>query len=814
MINYFKKTFKNQLRSILISVMVINMLQAQEKKAIPTIEKIYVHTDRTTYTLGESLWYKAYTVFAYNNILFNESKVLYVELISSDSKIIVQNKTQLEDGLGHGDFKLTDSLGVKAGAYQLRAYTNYSRNFNSDFVFKKNITIIDAFNIKAKESAGKIAAKGTTTKSIKAGKSNFNVQFFPEGGSLLNDIESVVAFKAVDANGMPIRIQGQVLDSKGEIVSFFGSLHDGMGKFQLKPIKGEAYLAKVSVSDGTEIEVPLPKVIENGYLLSLKKINNIDVVTIKTNEETLLQQPDASVTLICTTRGVRYFEGTQLLKETTLSFELPKTEFPEGISQLTLYDGNLKPQSERLVYIENEKNLEVTLTTDKKQYQPLEKVTVSVSSKTKTGEAAAASFSLSCTDLNGVKNDKVYGSTISSYFLMESDIRGEVYNPSYYFDAKNPKRLEYLDLLLLTQGWRDFLWKKLPKVNDNSKHDVEKGFTVSGKVSALFGDNSKPENTVSLTLFTKNGLQAFNTITDSEGKFKFDNLLFVGKATMHLNSKNERGKSNGMIVLDTLKDISIPVDFKKIITIDTTQISVIKDQVYKKYVLNGIAAENILDEVEVIAKKKNYFSEYGLVDLTYEAGDEDELPYNDIYQMIVATIPGVDNRMDSDGNQRLAFPRFSGYALIMIDGIPRDDPNDLSFIRPIDVAKINAYKTSTTMFGTEGANGVIAIYLKEPGTYDTSKKVFHSLKQEIEGFYDAREFYSYNPEKPFLEFDNKETVRNTLFWNPYMHPDKTGEVQSSFFNNKVETNIKVSLEGITATGIPVVVHTTYSVQNN
>ncbi|HJS01750.1 MAG TPA: hypothetical protein VJ780_12530 [Flavobacterium sp.] len=112
------------------------------KITIPEIEKVYLHTDNDYYSIGESLWYKAYSVYAYTNQLFDHSKILYVELVSPDSKIISRNITNLEGGLGHGDFILADSLGVKPGTYQLRAYTNWMRNYGDDFVFKKEIQII------------------------------------------------------------------------------------------------------------------------------------------------------------------------------------------------------------------------------------------------------------------------------------------------------------------------------------------------------------------------------------------------------------------------------------------------------------------------------------------------------------------------------------------------------------------------------------------------------------------------------------------------------------------------------------------------
>ncbi|MEN3323758.1 TonB-dependent receptor plug domain-containing protein [Mariniflexile soesokkakense] len=812
MLNSLNRITKQLLKCFLVFFTTTILLNAQEKKSIPKIEKVYIHTDRTCYTLGESLWYKAYSVYAYNHILFNESNILYVELISPDSKIISRNKTPLENGLGHGDFKLTDSIGIKKpGTYQIRAYTNYSRNFGNDFVFEKEIEVIDVFEKQkeAKETAGKLKPRKADENVIGSSEKSPNIQFFPEGGSLVNSVQSVVAFKAVDDYGNPIKVEGKVFDANEELVAMFLSSHDGMGKFQMEPQAGKAYHAKVSISDGRLISVPLPKVNETGYLLSFKNVQGKDIITIKTNKETLTETPQALLTFVCTTRGASYFEGSLPLTSTTLSFELPKSEIADGITQITLYDANLRPQSERLVYIEKEHDLQVSVTTNKKVYKPLEQVMVNVSSKTSTGNLVPASFSLSCTDTNGQNDTKDYGTNISSYFLMESDIKGNVHNPSYYFDSSNPKRLYHLDLLLLTQGWRDFLWKEMPKMNDTIYYKPEKGFTVSGRVKQLFGNKPKINSNMTLALMGKTGINIFDTQTDSLGIFKFENLMFYGTTNMFLNSKDDKGKGKGEIIAFPFEQNPMPVEFKKQSTSIPLITEIIKETMLKKYVNYGIAPENILDEVEIIAKKKNSTpSLYGIPDFSYVVGDETPV-FNDIYQLIQYNIPGVI--VDGDS---IRFMRFNGAAHIILDGFPINDSSQINFILPDNVEKIDAIKgPSAAIFGSEGANGVIAIYTKDPTANVQSKKEYHNINQRIEGFYDARVFYSPDPNKPSLEMDNTDAVRNTLFWNPYVHPDQTGTSRATYYNSKVETTVKVTLEGITATGIPVVVKTDYIIKN-
>lgn len=782
-------------------VLSIGFLHAQEKKN-PDIEKIYLHTDRTTYFLGEDLWYKAYNVRASNNLLFDNSNILYVELVSPDSKIIARNKTNLEIGLGRGDFKLADSLGVKPGRYQIRAYTNWNRNFGEDFVFKKDIEIFDV-------KANVIQSNAEVVKALAAEVQNtVKVDFFPEGGSLLQNTASVVGFKAVDSNGKPIDVKGEVFDSDNELVTSFASPHDGMGKFQIIPIEGKHYYAKIKTPAGAELRAELPKASKEGYLLSYKIFKGKNIITITTNPETVSHNPNAALTVVCKSKGISYLETIQTVKETALSFELPKDKTPEGISQITLYDSNSKPQSERLAYIEKEQDLEVLLLTDKVTYKPEEKTTINVTSKSKTGTAKSASFSLSITDMNGELEDKDFGTNISSYFLMESDIRGKVHNPAYYFDPANLKRLDHLDDLLLTQGWRDFLWKTAPMVSESISYAAEKGITISGRVKQLLAEKPLVNNNMTLALMNKKHFNFFNATTDSNGVYKFENLMFSGKTTMYLNSRNEKGKFRGEIIPYPIEQPPIPVSFKSETSSlpETTPGAV--ENVYRKFIAFGVKPENILKEVSIsVQKKSSRPSMLGIPDFSYVA-DESAAQFTDIYQLIEQTVPGVTVDVDS-----VRFTRYEGSPLFILDGIEVIDKLQVGFVIPADVIKIEAAKgtQATVFYGNAAANGVIAITTKENTGQQRKKETFHSIKQELDGFYTARVFYVPNPAKPNLELDSKAAVRNTLYWNPYVHPDKTGNVSVSYYNSGVETKVKVALEGITGGGIPVVKKTYYTI---
>jgi hypothetical protein len=785
-------------------------LQAQDKKPISDIEKVYLHTDRSTYFMGEDLWYKAYNVRASNNLLFDNSNILYVELISADSKIIARNKTNLEMGLGHGDFQLQDSLGVKPGVYQLRAYTNWNRNFGEDFVFKKEIEIIDVFESQDKsKTIQKTMSESTNTKKEVSKQNPFQIDFFPEGGSLLENVSSVIGFKAVDNNGKPIEIKGEIYDSNNEIVTSFESVHDGMGKLQILPMEGKKYFAKLKSSSGEELRVDLPNVLQQGYLVSFKTLKGRNIISIMTNQATLLQNPNAELTVICKAKGNSYLETAQILTEMSLSFELPKDKTPEGISQITLFDNNNKPQSERLIYFEKEHDLEVQLLTDKASYQPNEKVVVSVSSKSQSGVAKSASFSLSVTDMNGVE-DANFDSNICSYFLMEYDIRGKVHHPSYYFDATNPKRLEHLDNLLLTQGWRDFVWKTTPIVNETTKYKVEKGITISGRVKQVFADTPLVNNNLTLALMSKKNHGIFNAVTDTTGRFQFENLMFSDKANMYLNNVNEKGKFRGEIVLDSIELAPIPVRLKKEVILLPEITNSVVENVAKKYIAFGIKPENMLNEVEVKANKNKINPWYGVPDYSFKVNKIEAKKFFNFVDYLEQELRGFvlvnyDLTSGKDASEM-------SYA-VLIDGFQAVDGSQLLAVSPDEALRIEVV-SGFHIAELYGKGTLISIFTSAKDGQRKKIVPVYAVRQELEGFYTARNFYSPDPEKPNPELDKNAAVRNTIYWNPYVHPDKTGNLSVNFYNTKVETKIKVALEGITSNGIPVVKKMYYQIKNN
>ncbi len=112
-------------------------------KNIKSPETFYVHTDRDFYVAGENLFFKSYRIGSISDDKQVQSSILYLVFRDEKANIEVLT-TYLENGSSSGRFYIPDTL--KTGYYQLVAFTNFMRNFDEKYYFKKSILIINRFD--------------------------------------------------------------------------------------------------------------------------------------------------------------------------------------------------------------------------------------------------------------------------------------------------------------------------------------------------------------------------------------------------------------------------------------------------------------------------------------------------------------------------------------------------------------------------------------------------------------------------------------------------------------------------------------------
>lgn len=499
-------------------------------------EKVYLHFDKPYYAAGDTIYFKAYLTMGERHQPSAISGVLHVDLVNTNNKIDQSIKLQVSDGVAWGDFSLPDSL--PKGNYRVRAYTQWMRNDGN--YFDQGISVGSIRN------SNKISESSTAHLTQANGKPD--LQFFPEGGRLVSGIPSKVAFKAIGSNGLGIDVNGVVTDNTGTAVSKFSSVHLGMGYFYLTPEPGKTYRAKVSYPNGAEDTVDLPGIAAEGIVL---KINNDSLdkapIQIMANDNYFAKNRDKPVSLLIYSGGVVSMVTTRL-DSALVKLLILKRHLHSGITKVTLFSSAGEPLSERLIFIQNQDQLKLSVSSDKISYTRREKVHIGINALNRVDSAVAGHFSVSVIDEGKMPADENAESTIFNYLLLTSDLKGHIEQPNYYFTNPTDKTQADLDLVMLTHGYRRFEWKQLlgsgyPAIAYQPENNLE----ITGTAKNLFG---KPlaNGTVSLIPMRKGTF--LSKTTDNNGWFKFSGLVFNDTARFIIQAVNDKGKNNTKLTYD------------------------------------------------------------------------------------------------------------------------------------------------------------------------------------------------------------------------------------------------------------------------
>ncbi|QDK78512.1 TonB-dependent receptor [Spirosoma sp. KCTC 42546] len=792
------------------SKLVIERFRAYNQQR-PT-EKVYVHTDRDAYLIGETIWLKGYLMNGTTHEADSASRVVYVDLVDPIARR-VRLRTQLRATAGYapGQLFLPDSLA--AGTYQLRAYTNFMRNYPDAYFFSKPVTIL------GNNGANVGTNKGLTTspEPQKGVVNRPDVQFLPEGGQLVEGIESRVAFKAVNAAGRSIPVEGFILNTKKDTIVGFTSTHLGMGYFTITPEAGQSYTATIRLGDGTSLAYPLPAVQPQGVVMQIDNLSHKDNMKVYVRHNKTSSDAAAKLTLIAQTRGqINHVVSIPMAKKTSL-IQIPRNTFPEGISQLTLFDETQKPVSERLVFINRNEQISIALTPDKKTYKNREKLDLTITTTNAQGKPVAANVSLAAVDARLAPEADSRGSTIVSQVLLSSDLIGTVEQPSYYFDPAHDDRLLKLDLLLMTQGWRRFAWTDvlggtIPPIN----HFVERGLSLTGWVVRPNQKDIGGKVKLTFLLAKRDSTRDFLMgETDEAGNFGAYDLDFTDTTTVLIQGIKGRANRSLAISLDQLLMPTVtitkvpynPLEFRQDELAEFIRRTKEYQEIERQIRRNG---EVLLQAVTVKAKKYQERDSrviYGTPDASVKFTAQNtsgRMTILDVIQGQVAGVQVIGNGFNARVQIRGA-ANFNGPVdpLFVLDGMPMD-LQAIMGISVQDVDRVDVLKgASAAIYGSRASGGVISILTKRGGpNYDLTKEVVPgTLVAKLPGYAPLREFYAprYDVKKPEHV---RPDYRTTLFWAPMIQTDAEGKATVTFFTSDAKTDIRLRAEGITVGGMP------------
>jgi len=628
-------------------------------KTLPQ-EKIHIHTDRTFYKPGQSIWFSVYLL---NQELkqSTSSKHIRAELIAPSGSI--SNSILLEydtsSGSVQGDFLIDND--DNGGLYKIRVYSDWMEQLGADNYIEKEINIQEvvysnvlmtldferesygpssevgaklnirglnnnplinkkiaavifiagkkwtSFNTitdrkgnalvrfklpsKLKSSDGIITFRleheevvESISRSIPLLLSNIAIQFLPEGGVFAMETTQKMAFIATDEFGKPADIEGVIL-LDGDTITDFKSYHQGMGSFDLTAKNQEEhYIAYITAPAGIKKAYPIMVDIEpNAIGLRLMKNSKLNTSKLTSQGKDSLTFSVCSpinqeLVLTVQMQGKLYYQQELFATQGENLVLIPIAKMPIGIAQVTVFDANRNPHAERLVFINKHKQLHVSIKPNKEKYLPKEEVSLEIEVRDQDSIPVQGRFSMAVIDEKNISLADDKQDNILSQILMTSDLKGEIYEPKFYFDPKEPKADTALDYVMLTHGWRRFEWKSMLQ---ESPKDWKQRLRILNKQCLVRGIalvNGVPLRNKLVFIgenysgYTKETAQAWAR-TDRKGAFKLENekltfpsylsTRFRGISTNAYVSAAITGVYDGDKIESDVRDYASSIDLRR-----------------------------------------------------------------------------------------------------------------------------------------------------------------------------------------------------------------------------------------------------------
>ncbi len=748
-------------------------------------ERAYLHYDKSTYAAGETVWFKAYLM---NGIYpANESKTIYVDWTDDKGNLLAHNMIPVVYATASGQFDIPAEYSSKF--IHIKAYTKWMLNFDSSFLYNKDIHILT-------KTGGSVSAKTSGIPSL---------QFFPEGGDAVAGVDNKIAFKVNDQWGRPVKIKGIIQNNRGSFIDSLRILHDGMGYFFIKPKPDEGFIAKWKDEKGKEYSTPLPPVKTTGVSLQVSGSGDKRNFVI-----TAAPQSATSLNTVHVIGTMYQHEVFKLSKEIQGSVRgvIPAKDLPSGILTITVFDDHWVPLAERITYINNQEYLftpEMSVEHWGLNKRARNEVQITVP------DSIPANFSIAVTDID---IDADSSEDIISHLLLTGEIKGMVYHPSYYFSNTDDTTSNNLDLVMLTHGWRRFKWNdiiagKFPKIiypRDTSY------LTLSGKIYGASPAQLRGAGNIFLFLKQKNDKnKVIMAPVQPDGTFTDPSMILFDTTQVYYQLSKDKG----------LGDVSVKFMEGRLPPVSNTvaangfYYNQLGDTLgsHRHFMLSDEATQflnlykgKVLETVTIKAKTK---SPVEVLDEKYATGlfsggdayqfdllhDSRALGSLNIFNYLQGQVAGL--QVNTASNPPTLSWR-GGSPQIYLDEVP-SDADMVSNIPVSDVAYIKVMRPPFMGTSGGGGSGAIAIYTRRGD--DSKPAPGKGLSNNtVSGYTFMRQFYA--PNYSSFNTDNeKRDIRTTLYWNPQVITTReNNKVVVTFYNNDITKAFRVIIEGMTSDG--------------
>jgi hypothetical protein len=716
--------------------------------------------NKSTYVRGEHIWFKGYM---YNRVKaepFKEAVNVYVGIYDKDGNQKEKHLVLSKEGQLQGQITI-DSTFVD-GQYYIKASTSWMKDLKEDDSFVQQFMVLNSELVLENNNPSE----------------DYDIQFFPESGHWVSNVQSVLGIKMIDENGNAgANMVGIIRNHIGEEIVRFRTNRLGFAKVVMIPSASERYWATVSNPNGKEWRVPLPAIDSLGLVLSTRNISEDRIlVLVGTNAETKREIGSKPYSILIHRDGLLksldvVFKENQLYA----SHILDKRELHSGMNILTLIDNRGVPIAERLFFNDKQiKTLSLDANVQKVDKDSME-VALSGFEKRTTSFASISVLPVGTKAYN-------FSSNILSSFLLKPYVRGYIEEADQYFTDFSKRAMEDLDMLLLTQGWSKYDWDNIFNEPPQKKIQYRAGIDVFGSI------NSKVPKSTDLLVYAGNQSEPTAIpLSEQSEAFSLDNYFVEQGEELRLTLLNKRGEltmPNLFLRLDTGQSTDRIYELEPFRGIEN---DVLVDGLGEVELQNFVLPEqNTISLEEVVVSEKRgikrittpFVSEGNLKVVT----EETEGLYPRLLDIIrssgfnVWEVPNAGyDRIRITTKRVLSFSLVQPSPILYIDDVRYPD---FDILLDFPTTKVKSYYIDRTgAMEAGGAGGVIRVYTRKEGVVGAG----HSDKfTPDERFFTHRVSNGFMPAKQYYtpKYNNlsSESFRyfGSIGWFPAPEIDKNG----------------------------------------
>lgn len=765
----------------------INQFFGYQRSAVR--EKLYLHLDKPYYAAGDTIWFRGTLLNADTHSYLVKSNFIYVELLSESDSVVSRRKVK-RDGLCYHNY-IDIATEIPEGDYSLRAYTNWMRNFGTEYFYSRRIHI------------GNTLKKRTFTETIQR---DYHVTFFPEGGELLAEVPQQVAFKAQASDGFSDDVRGAVFTAKGDTLARFTTLHDGMGVFSLTAPKGEALKAvTISLRDGAKREFTLPVAKEEAIALKVEyNAEGLSYQVLSSKGKVL----PGNLRLVVHCRSLLLMDKSLSKDETSGVLEIGN--YPDGIAHMVLCTDDGQALSRRLVFIANKAAQDVwSLETDKATYRKRDKMLVEFNVQDVAGKPLRGDFSVSVTDAKIITPDLDADNVVSN-LLLTSDLKGYIENPAWYFTAltsEKEKRTQALDLVMMTHGWSRFDTDNLSKKPVYTPEEpLEVGQYISGNVTGI----SSKEGRNLISAYNPELKEFASDTINADGTFCISGLDIP--ESIYFGLKLLTQKKKGVKIHIDVPEYPQPTHKEPFFL----TAEAVETQAEKNYLSDGMK-NFMLPDVQIALKKstnkylKSYFVEKRIGQSEIRAMSDPNRVSNalDLFNVLATeyypgyffpTTYGSYEEANESCAEMIPKPIWGkpNYLYVNTDLYENSISIEtaLTRIRVPDIDRIEF------VIKRVGSDNTVWLYfaMKEGFAYNKEEPDSRQALVFPHGYAWPAYFYHQVYESP--QAQSVPDARTTLYWNPSVQTDADGNGAVMFYTSDSPGNYNLVIEGVTFDGRP------------